>query len=128
MTEVGCTVPFLQNKSNICKGYEYSFTCFKDLQYIFPLHVDPWKSKLAFQIYQDNRRNNHNICPRNCLSTNVYLGAPVTGEYVESEVAWLVLYFRRDIKVISEYLLDTFMSLVAEFGGYTGLLLGIVKG
>ena len=82
---------------------------------------------MAFKIYQENRRNNHDICPKNCFNTNVYLGAPVRGEYHETDVAWLVLYFRRDIKVISEYLLYTFMSLIAEIGAYTGLLLGNLK-
>jgi hypothetical protein len=50
MEQVGCTVPWLPNKYNICR--------------------DPEKQKKAFDVYQDNRRNQHDICPNSCLFTN----------------------------------------------------------
>ena len=35
-----------------------------------------------------------------------------------------LLYFRRDIKTTTEYLLYSLLSMLAEIGGYVGLLLG----
>ena len=56
----------------------------------------------------------------------MYFGPPVTGvNGVEREkYAWGVFYFRRDIKTTTEYLLYTLLSMLAEIGGYVGLLLG----
>ena len=36
----------------------------------------------------------------------------------------MVFYFRRSVKVTQEFVLYTVLSLVAEVGGYVGLLLG----
>ena len=36
----------------------------------------------------------------------------------------MVFYFRRSVKVTREFVLYTVLSLVAEVGGYVGLLLG----
>ena len=103
---VGCTVPWLPDKSSIC--------------------TDESKRKKAFEVYQANRRNQKDICPNSCLFTNMYFGPPVTGnnavEY--SDKARGIFYFRRDIKTTTEYLLYSFLSMIAEIGGYVGLLLG----
>jgi hypothetical protein len=104
--EVGCTVPWLPDKSKIC--------------------VQPTKRTQAFDVYQKNRRNQQDICPNSCLFTNMYFGPPVTGINgpERSELAWGVFYFRRDIKTTNEYILYTLLSMAAEIGGYVGLLLG----
>ena len=106
MANVGCTVPWLPNKNNICD--------------------DPIKSKAAFDIYQQNRRNQEYICPKSCLFTNMYFGPPVSGinDPIRQNYAWGVFYFRRDIKTTTEYVLYTILSLLAEIGAYVGLLLG----
>ena len=106
MDKVGCTVPWLPIKSDICKT--------------------PDKSKRAFELYQANRRNQEYICPKSCKFTNMYFGPPVTGKNdpVRAEYGWAVFYFRRDIKTTTEYVLYTLLSLAAEIGGYVGLLLG----
>ena len=36
----------------------------------------------------------------------------------------LIVYFRRDVKVTSEYYLISAISMIAEIGGYASLLLG----
>ena len=106
MDEVGCTVPWMPDKSNIC--------------------VQEDKRKAAFEVYQQNRRNQKDICPNSCLFTNMYFGPPVTGDNGADRLqyAWGVFYFRRDIKTTTEYLLYTLLSMLAEIGGYVGLLLG----
>ena len=38
--------------------------------------------------------------------------------------ARMVFYFRRSVKITREFILYTALSLVAEVGGYVGLLLG----
>ena len=87
LAKIGCTVPWIPDKSKIC--------------------TDPTKSKIAFEVYQQNRRNQKNICPNSCLFTNMYFGPPVTGSNnaEKSELAWGVFYFRRDVKVTKEYFL-----------------------
>ena len=106
LEQVGCTVPWLPDKSSIC--------------------TEEGKRKAAFEIYQQNRRNQKDICPNSCLFTNMYFGPPVTGKNnkAKEDVAWGVFYFRRDIKVTKEYFLYSLLSLAAEIGGYVGLLLG----
>ena len=105
MDKVGCTVPWLTNKTNIC--------------------TDASKSQQAFEVYQQNRRNQGHICPKSCLFTNVYFD-PISGinDPIRKNYAWGVFYFRRDVKKTTEYVLYTLLSMAAEIGGYVGLLLG----
>ena len=106
LQRVGCTVPWIPDKSRIC--------------------ITDGERKAAFDVYQQNRRNQKDICPNSCLFTNMYFGPPVTGNNPEArkEFAWGVFYFRRDIKVTTEYFLYSLLSMAAEIGGYVGLLLG----
>ena len=99
-------MPWLPNKSNICK--------------------DLIKSKAAFEIYQRNRRNQNKLCAKTCLFTNTYFGPPVTGisDPVNRNYALGVFQFRRDIKTTKEYVLYTLLSLIADIGGFIGVLLG----
>ena len=101
---VGCTVPWLHDKTNICN--------------------DDAKAPLAFDIYQKNRRNQMDICPTTCQFTNMYFSPMVTGDHDFAERSWLVLYFRGDIKTTNEYFLYGLLSMAAEIGAYVGLLLG----
>ena len=101
---VGCTVPWLPDKSNIC-------------------HEDT-KASLAFDIYQKNRRNQKDICATTCHFTNMYFSPMVTGYHTSKDRSWAVFYFRRDIKTTNEYFLYSILSMAAEIGAYVGLLLG----
>ena len=58
VNKVGCTVPWLLNQSKIC--------------------VDLEKRNQSFNLYQENRRNQENICPNSCKFSNMYFGPPVT--------------------------------------------------
>ncbi|XP_023334500.1 uncharacterized protein LOC111705999 isoform X2 [Eurytemora carolleeae] len=103
---VGCAVPFLPNVINIC--------------------VEENQRQQAFNIYQENRRNQKNICANPCTFTNMYFGPPVTGKsQIElADIGRAVFYYRRSVKYTEEYVRYTWLSMVAELGGYTGLLLG----
>lgn len=83
--------------------------------------------KAVFKMYQNNRRNQMNICPKSCLFTNLYFGPPVTGlnNAEEKHVGKMIFYFKQEIKTTREYVLYSWRSMVAEVGGYMGLLLGI---
>ena len=129
LDSVGCTTPWIPDKSNICKDAE--------------------KRTEAFDVYQKNRRKQNYICPNSCLFSNLYFSPPVTGEnnVEKSHLGEAILYFRlveiklllgyaclsmffitflrRDIKTTSEYYLYSGLSMVAEIGGYVGLLLGV---
>ena len=67
-TKVGCTVPWLRNKSNICEE--------KD------------KRVASFGIYQDNRRNQQSICKNPCTFSNMYFGPPVGPEPDFNTIIW----------------------------------------
>ena len=41
------------------------------------------------------------------------------------DVGWIVFYFRKDVKFSKEYYIYSIDIMVAEIGGYMGLLLGI---
>lgn len=101
--EVGCTVPWLIDRSMICNQQT--------------------KAKKAFEVYQKNRRNQDDICLTPCHFSNMYFSPQVTGDYKEG-LGWAVFYFRRDVKTTREYYLYSFSTMAAEIGAYVGLLLG----
>ena len=78
------------------------------------------------KVYQQNRRNQMDICPNSCLFTNMYLGPPARGDMLtgKDHFGFGVFYFRKDIKRTTEYQLYNELSMFAEIGGYVGLLLG----
>ena len=92
----GCTVPWLRDRTNICINQE--------------------DREKAFAIYQGNRRNQHNVCSSPCTFTNMYFGPPVTGDTNTTARGQLILYFRKSIKVTTEFQRYTALSLIAEIG------------
>ena len=104
INETGCTVPWVTDKNKTCS--------------------EPNLSKRAFQIYQENRRNQNGICPNSCNFTDVNLNPPIV-ENRQKSTAETVFYFKRDIKTSNEYFLYTELSMIAEIGGYVGLMLGV---
>ena len=98
----GCTVPWLTNRTNIC--------------------TNPEAREKAFAVYQGNRRNQHNICSNPCTFTNMYFGPPVTGNNNNTSQGQLILYFRKSIKVTTEFQRYTALSLIAEIGRETFLI------
>ena len=103
LEEIGCSVPWQANKSEICK--------------------DLSKAKIARDIYEKNRRNQEDICQDSCQLTNVYLGPTV--EELQTSSTKVIFYFRRDIKLSTEYIVYQELTLLAESGGIVGLILGV---
>ena len=103
LEEIGCSVPWQANKSEICK--------------------DLSQAKIARDIYEKNRRNQEDICQDCCQLTNVYLGPTV--EELQTSSTKVIFYFRRDIKLSTEYIVYQELSLLAESGGIVGLILGV---
>ena len=103
MSNIGCTVPWQPNKSEIC--------------------TNEVKALKARELYEENRRNQEDICQDSCQLTNVYLGPAV--EELDKSTTKANFYFRRDIKKSTEYLLYQELSLLAESGGIVGLILGV---
>jgi len=66
------------------------------------------------------------VCAPPCTFTNMYFGPPVTGNNnpEASQLSKAIFYFRRTVKNTEEYIRYNLLSLLAEIGGYTGLLLG----
>lgn len=106
LAEVNCTVPWLTGASSaIC--------------------TNPDTRRRAFAIYQENRRNQKDLCKTPCTFTNMFFSPPANGDSAhQAGHGWAVLYFRRDIKISAEYFLYSNLSMWAEIGSYVGLLLG----
>ena len=85
---------------------------------------DADKRAKAFKVYQENRRNQKDICPNSCLNTNVFFGPLVSGrnEKDKANLTEAVFYFRKDVKSTYEYFIFSMPMLFAEMGGYIGLL------
>jgi len=80
--QIGCTTPWLPDKSDICEEGEE-------------------RRKAALALYRDNERNQLSLCAPPCLFSNTYFGPPATGEREEGEkdAGLAIFYFKRDIKV-----------------------------
>ena len=108
MNELGCTSPFGRNKSNICE--------------------DPEKSQKAFKLYQkyvaENLTETEKYCPESCVYQMITFGAFTKEEEPYSNNI-LNIRFQRFIKVSKSRYSYTILELIAEFGGYVGLFLGL---
>ena len=60
-----------------------------------------------------------------CTWMDVDLGLPLISKTVQKEGSYIRLYFKSDIKIKSIISYYDMSSLVADIGGYTGMLLGV---
>ena len=88
----------------------------------FAIHLH-WQSKQWLCMYNANRRNQQLICMKNCKFCTVNLSPPVI-EYRDEDTFKNTFHFPKDVKSTFQYLLNGSLSMVAEIGGYLGLLLG----
>ena len=116
MTEsFGCTTPFVKNISNICANRTLA-------KLAYDRHID---------IQNGISDNLDKVCPMSCLlvtsqfkSHNEAYTGNEESEYYKSN-GQLELNFQQFIKVTEAFWSYSRLSLIAEVGGYVGLLLGI---
>ena len=103
MSEFGCTTPFGYNVDNIC--------------------TDNVTGKSAFDLYEriSNKRYTMDECPYPCKFVKFLVIS--LEDRVDEET--FKLDFSQYIKVTEAYYSYTELELIAEFGGYVGLFLGI---
>ena len=105
--EVGCTSPYHNNKSVIC--------------------TDPVKGQSAHQIYNSYIRNQSfasRVCPKTCQFQAIsFDNFEQKNSFFLNKM--LQLTFEEFIKVSVSSPSYTFLSLIAEVGGYVGLFLGV---
>ena len=112
---IGCTTPFVKNKSNIC--------------------TDPDKAEKAYfrqiDILKGDQFELQKICPYPYLQVSSFYGSQ--NEIKEEELTIglgvptgnLFVLFKPFIRVSESYWSYTGLSLIAEVGGYVGLFLGV---
>ena len=112
---VGCTTPFVSNKSNICTDSDQALEAIN-------MHLE---------IINGNANDLAKVCPRSCnqVSTVVsnrlkyYLGDSASDFLTEPGI--LQFYFPKFVKVSKTVRSYSGLSLIAEVGGYVGLFLGV---
>ena len=55
---------------------------------------DADKRERAFKVYQENRRNQKDVCPNTCLNTNVFFGPLVSGRNEKDKAVGIILMCR----------------------------------
>ena len=84
IAELDCTVPWLPGDR--CGVYtpqnEHTISYFLNFSFSHWPYVckNELSRQAAFKIYQENRRNQLDVCPNTCQNTNVYFGPLVTGD------------------------------------------------
>lgn len=112
MADFGCVVPWLPRRKDvsICK-----FEGGKD---------DELREKVMNRYDYLSSNGQRSLCQVPCATMEVFLGLPFGG-ITDPDEAYIKLYIKSTIKVKKTVLDYTWISMLAEIGGYTGLLLGI---
>ena len=112
MMEIGCTTPFGQNKSNVCNNTKSG------------LKAATLSHDLSFVNITEAKR----LCPKSCKYQMMIFGAYKIDKSDEEETAkhsFLTIKFQRFVKLSKSRYSYTILELIAEFGGYVGLFLGL---
>ncbi len=109
MMKFNCTTPFEENKNLICR--------------------DGQIAKQALELYKEYQFSyNGSLClkPCNHLRPRILLVdlKDTSANPKLGHLAYSIFEFESDVKKIKAYWVYSFLSLVAEFGGYVGLFLG----
>ena len=104
---VGCTTPFLPEKSKICTN---SSEAVKALA-------------IGDDIFTDMRLL-EKMCPRSCVEVYVFEGEKQEEEK-HHQAGTLSLQFSQFVKVYKSYWAYEGLEMIAEVGGYVGLFLGV---
>ena len=107
LSDFGCTIPYLPQ-----------------------LHDEPicdpdGNGTTASKQYKKMKENGQrDLCHKPCETTEVFSGMGFLSEHDE-KVAKIKIYLKTTTKVKKSVLDYTWLTMVAEIGGYTGLLLGV---
>ena len=104
MADLGCTVPWLENKTNICKNRE--------------------SAKKAYEIYINILRDANDDCMKTCDYLRFTNGQVIETDR-HDDFGQLILTFGHSVMNIEEYFLSSPIDLLANIGGYVGLFLGV---
>ena len=112
--DFNCTVPFLpefkskhgENMTPICREANTSISAFKLYDYL-------------------RSSGQSTLCDSPCAGMEIFLGVPFVSKEEDNTWAYIKIYLKSAVKTKSAVLDYTFLSLVAEVGGYVGLLLGV---
>ena len=108
--QLGCTTPFTKFKDNICKNQSIGLKA----------------QDLLWEYDQSTNKSCKFPCKTLVIRYSKEDEIPEKPEPVDGkEVAILKLKFEDTIKKIQGYYLYSFLSLIAEIGGYVGLFLGV---
>ena len=103
-TEQNCTVPWIQDNKNIC--------------------TKPEDINTTFWIYWNRVTNQMNDCLPPCHQLLVDVGAKEITEMKDNKTSTVLFYFPPRLLKSTEHYLYTILTMLAEIGGYMGLLLG----
>ena len=103
-TDHNCTVPWIRDNDNIC--------------------TKPKDMNTTFWISWNHVTNQFRDCESPCDLLMVELGAKDIRKWNNTQTSTLTLYFPQKILMTKEHYLYTLLSLLADIGGYMGLLLG----
>ena len=108
-SEANCTVPWLRSEQPVC--------------------TDPAAAKVAFGVWWRRSTNQRQDCRSPCHSLQAQMGALNTEQLdvsnSNSTYGLMFLYFPQKVRMSQEEFLYTFLTLLAEIGGYVGLFLGV---
>ena len=111
MNEFGCVVPFISQISEEKRGICVNKT--KD------------EMKAILQSFEKSVKKSRNeTCILPCSSADVYFGVLFHDSIREDGKSKINIYFKSSVDVQQTIYDYTFLSFLAEIGGYTGLLLG----
>ena len=102
--ENGCTVPWIINSTNICKN--------------------PKNINTTFWISWNRSTNQLKDCNDPCDTLKITLGKANYRPPKNNQTSW-ILYFDSKTQLIEEHDLYPVLTLIAEIGGYTGLVRNI---
>ncbi|TRY78400.1 hypothetical protein TCAL_10416 [Tigriopus californicus] len=110
----GCVLPFMPSVSgrSICR---FDTSTQEGLE---------WKHQVIERYNYLSSTGQRGLCAMPCSTMEVFLGLPFDG-VEDPDIAYIKMYIKSTVKVKKTVLDYTWLSMLAEIGGYTGLLLGI---
>lgn len=105
--DFGCSIPYLPNLNDE------------------PICSPDGNGTIASKQYNEMKANGQrDLCHKPCERTEVFSGMAFS-DSVEEELAKIKIYLKTTTKVKKSVLDYPVLTMIAEIGGYTGLLLGI---